>query len=406
LFHAMDRPWDKETKRTRTSKEQAEVQKSVLDEFEMVQSSIDDEGGLVFFREQHEAYLMTGLKSLSSGYACLDASRPWLVYWIVHGLDLIGALPKCQPMFSDIINFLGKCQDPAGGFCGGPGQLPHLAPTYAAVNALMAIGTQEAFEIIDRPALYNFLMSRKSDDGGFTMHEGGEVDIRGSYCALSCAVVCNMLNPELTFGCAGFLLRCQTFEGGFGGCPYNEAHGGYSFCGLAACAIVGCMDRVDLPALTSWVTARQMSYEGGFNGRTNKVVDSCYTFWQGGVFPLIHRLNKQRKGGGAPVYNSSEVVSDGSWLFNETEVQRYVLIAAQLPTGGLRDKPGKGKDFYHTCYSLSGYAVSQHCADTAGPVVLGPKSNLLRRPDEIHNVCIDKVEAAYAFFQKAAPVGA
>ena len=33
--------------------------------------------------------------------------------------------------------------------------------------------------------------------------------------------------------------RCQTYEGGFGGCPGMEAHGGYSFCGLAALILLG-----------------------------------------------------------------------------------------------------------------------------------------------------------------------
>lgn len=36
-----------------------------------------------------------------------------------------------------------------GGFGGGPGQLPHLAPTYAAVNALSLIETKDAHRAID-----------------------------------------------------------------------------------------------------------------------------------------------------------------------------------------------------------------------------------------------------------------
>lgn len=39
-----------------------------------------------------------------------------------------------------------------------------------------------------------------------------------------------------------------------------------------------------------WTVNRQMSYEGGFQGRTNKLVDGCYSFWQGGAFPLIHMV--------------------------------------------------------------------------------------------------------------------
>lgn len=42
---------------------------------------------------------------------------------------------------------------------------------------------------------------------------------------------------------------CQTYEGGFGGCPGMEAHGGYSFCGLAALVLVGKEHLCDMQAL-------------------------------------------------------------------------------------------------------------------------------------------------------------
>lgn len=31
---------------------------------------------------------------MGSGYQSLDASRPWLCYWILHGLDLLDAFPS------------------------------------------------------------------------------------------------------------------------------------------------------------------------------------------------------------------------------------------------------------------------------------------------------------------------
>ena len=37
----------------------------------------------------------------------------------------------------------------------------------------------------------------------------------------------------------------------------------------------------------------QGTVEGGFMGRTNKLVDGCYSFWQGGLFPLLQRLGPQ-----------------------------------------------------------------------------------------------------------------
>ena len=44
---------------------------------------------------------------------------------------------------------------------------------------------------------------------------------------------------ELVEGVAQYLVTCQTYEGGFGGEPDNEAHGGYNFCALAALHILG-----------------------------------------------------------------------------------------------------------------------------------------------------------------------
>ena len=41
-------------------------------------------------------------------------------------------------------------------------------------------------------------------------------------------------------------------------------------------------------------------------------------------------------------------------------LQQYVVLVAQAPNGGLRDKPGKSVDAYHTCYNLSGAASAQH----------------------------------------------
>jgi protein farnesyltransferase subunit beta len=40
-------------------------------------------------------------------------------------------------------------------------------------------------------------------------------------------------------GTPEWIVSCQSYEGGFGGCPGMEAHGGYSFCGLAALTLLG-----------------------------------------------------------------------------------------------------------------------------------------------------------------------
>lgn len=42
-----------------------------------------------------------------------------------------------------------------------------------------------------------------------------------------------------------------------------------------------------------------MSLEGGFQGRTNKLVDGCYSFWGAGDFPIIKAELSRTLGEGA-----------------------------------------------------------------------------------------------------------
>ena len=60
----------------------------------------------------------------------------------------------------------------------------------------------------------------------------------------------NIITPELVAGCGEFIARCQTYEGGLGGYPGVEAHGGYTFCALAAAALINKLELLDLRNLT------------------------------------------------------------------------------------------------------------------------------------------------------------
>ena len=97
---------------------------------------------LMLLRAAHVTYLQNGLGQLPSSFASLDASRPWICYWIIHSLALLDAKLPDKPNAGDIVFFLSCCQGTEGGYGGGPMQLPHLAPTYAAVCALLEIGTE------------------------------------------------------------------------------------------------------------------------------------------------------------------------------------------------------------------------------------------------------------------------
>lgn len=79
---------------------------------------------------------------------------------------------------------------------------------------------------------------------------------------------------------------------------------------------------------------------GGFRGRTNKLVDGCYSWWNGGLFQMIQpylKTDQELFDRGMSHYVHLPCVLIG---FPEA-LQEYVLIAAQAIEGGCRDKPGK-----------------------------------------------------------------
>lgn len=71
---------------------------------------------------------------------------------------------------------------------------------------------------------------------------------------------------------------------------------------------------------------------------------------------------------------------------------------------GFRDKPGKRRDHYHTCYVLSGLSICQHCntRDAETPPlsrdIIGPYSNMVEPVHPLHNLVLEKYYEAYNFF--------
>ena len=70
-----------------------------------------------------------------------------------------------------------------------------------AVLSIVTIATEEAYDIIDRKALYKWLLSLKDEETkAFRVQHDGEIDTRGLYTVLAVASICNMLTPELVQG--------------------------------------------------------------------------------------------------------------------------------------------------------------------------------------------------------------
>ena len=58
------------------------------------------------------------------------------------------------------------------------------------------------------------------------MHENGEEDVRGVYIVCVVSKLLGILDDDLMDGVVNYLVKCQTYEGGFSAVPGAEAHGG------------------------------------------------------------------------------------------------------------------------------------------------------------------------------------
>eukprot|EP00842_Homolaphlyctis_polyrhiza_P006722 jgi/Hompol1/7050/HPOL_000471-RA len=407
---------------TATSHEQFEVEESIRELRAELLAAGATVSSLKLKRSAHEAFIRRSLSGLNRWFVSLDASKPWIVMWMLHALDLLG-VTLTDSIKSRAVTTIKSCQNTSGGFSGGHGQISHLATTYAAISALAIIGTREAYDAVDRPKLYEFLLQMKQPDGSFRMHEGGEVDVRGTYCAINSAYLLNILTPALEHRAAEFISRCQSYEGGIGPLPGIEAHGGYTFCAVAAMEILGKMDMLDIDSLMAWSASRLMSFEGGFQGRTNKLVDGCYSFWQGGIARILEIHLSRKQGRESMIYifllamlhccaaSETDILISSLGLIltcDIASVENYTLSCCQAESGGLIDKPGKNPDFYHTCYCLSGLSVAQHVYVSTDPKlplvaierddIAGPRENMLQPTHPVHNICMTKLEAIKAYF--------
>ncbi|UKJ90660.1 farnesyl-protein transferase beta subunit [Theileria orientalis] len=306
--------------------------------------------------EKHLSYLKGHLshtgptKMINLGY--LDSSRPWIVYWTLHSLCLLGE--DIRPYKERAVQTLMLCwDDEHGGFGGGKFQRGHLATSYAAICVLKMLNS---LHVVDTRKLYSFLVDMRLDSGVFTTTYGGEYDTRSTYCAIACASMTGLLTEELTKNTAEFIQSCQTYEGGIAAEPGLEAHAGYTYCGVSCLVLLGQLHRLNLNKLHCWAL-RRVTSQFGFQGRPHKLVDSCYSFWIGAVLHIISSNTatgnpNTRVDPGCDADIGTDTCVSSTVNLIQMLTRCYLLVVAQTG-GGFRDKPNKSPDLYHTCYSLS-----------------------------------------------------
>ena len=325
--------FDDESIETNTSKNE-------LDEEKLISENVISQE--IFMIKKHFAYSLRKYRNVDDHGAKQESMDPWNVFYCLLPLTLLN-YPKenLEEIKKHCSEYLMKRQLPNGGFSGFQYDNLNLVTMYGTLNGIILLGDESLFASVDRKKLYDNILSLKNEDGSFHVALWEESDIRSTFSALIICYYFNMLTDDITNNVLEYTLKCYNYDGGFSPKPHCESHGGYTFCGICILKLLNKLDSINLNRTIHWLSQRQMEFAGGYNGRTNKLVDSCYTWWVG-----------------SPSRTICEHL-DIKEFWNPSALTQYVLkIVQNFISGGFSDHPPSSPDPYHTCYSLAGLSIA------------------------------------------------
>ncbi|KAJ5938194.1 hypothetical protein N7454_004536 [Penicillium verhagenii] len=280
------------------------------------------------------------------------------VYWGLTALHLLGhpdALSR-----DETIDFVLSCQKDNGGFGAAPGHDPHMLYTVSAVQILVMIDAVDELEKRGRGGkqkVASFIASLQNrEDGSFMGDQWGETDTRFLYGAFNALSLLGLMDLIDVAKAVAYVQSCENLDGAYGLFPGAESHSGQVFTCIGALSIAGRLDLVNKDRLGAWLSERQID-KGGFNGRPEKLPDSCYTWWVGSSLAMIDRLH---------------------WIDGK-KLAGFVLQCQDTEGGGFADRPGNMVDVYHTHFGLAGLSLlGVEGLQEIDPVYCLPKSVIAR----------------------------
>eukprot|EP00124_Ichthyophonus_hoferi_P005407 Ihof_evm2s775 gene=Ihof_evmTU2s775 len=291
--------------------------------------------------DKHVQYIATYGKNESDfDYHMSEHLRMNGMYWGLTAMELLGKLDLMDK--PAIIDFVLKCQHPEGGFGASIGHDAHILSTLSAVQIMVLYGEEDQ---LDAARIAKWVGGLQQEDGSFAGDIWGEIDTRFSFCALATFSLLNMLKeaPSGQASATGltcpygdidkaisFITRCMNFDGGFGCTPGSESHAGQIFCCVGALAIANSIHLVNADELGWWLAERQLP-SGGLNGRPEKLPDVCYSWWVLSSMMVLERLH---------------------WI-DKDKLTSFILTCQDTETGGFADRPGDMVDPFHTLFGLA-----------------------------------------------------
>jgi len=313
--------------------------------------------------DKHVKYFIRCLNALPGAYTSIDTSRMTILFFALSGLDLLNALDKIENDKNKIIDWIyslqilpdentadkdtKKCGFRGSSFLGGEFnpdgcfttseiyEGSHIAMTYTALLSLLILG--DDLSRVNKKAITENLKSLQLKNGSFySTPEGSENDMRFLYCACCISYIIDNwsgVNKKLA---VKYVQKSMGYDHGISQGPQLESHGGSTFCAVAALHLMGelenCFDCKKLEKLKRWCLVRQKS---GFQGRPNKPVDTCYSFWVGASLKLLD-----------------------CFQFVDIEKNREFLLTTQHNiTGGFSKWPNYHSDALHTYFGICGMSL-------------------------------------------------
>ncbi|KAJ3295839.1 Geranylgeranyl transferase type-1 subunit beta [Borealophlyctis nickersoniae] len=158
--------------------------------------------------------------------------------------------------------------------------------TYAALAMLAILG--DDFSRVDRDAIVRTLGKLQQSDGSYVpCPETNESDMRFLFCACAISFLLNDWGGVDKERATDFIRKSRTYEHAFGQRPNGEAHGGSTYCAIAALHLMGrSFEDIfgDREPTVRWLLSRQRC---GFHGRPDKPDDTCYAFWVGASLEML-----------------------------------------------------------------------------------------------------------------------
>ncbi|XP_045460566.1 geranylgeranyl transferase type-1 subunit beta [Harmonia axyridis] len=327
-----------------------------------------------FKPKMHKKLLKYILREIPRNDGSSDANRVVIAHFAVLGLGILGELDSITEYEKEkLIKWIYSLQvvddeELVSGFQGSsimntkdnknknsPYKWGHITNTYSALAILLLLG--DDLSKVNKKSILLSLRALQNDDGSFTATRlgGTESDMRFVFCAASISYILNDWSGLDMKQMIEYVHNCISYEQAFGQVPGSESHSGSTFCALASLYLSENMDKLSecqKEGLVRWLVNK---VDFGFSGRTNKPVDTCYSFWTGGSLQLLGAYK----------------------LIAPYERQRHKLMFAQHRNGGLSKYEDFPPDPLHTSLGLAGLSMMgiDHLEEVHVPLVITNKAH-------------------------------